>query len=56
MVGLELLTADKKDLATKAADQALSLYTVKDRPALAPSVVALAMVLSRELPAAAEET
>jgi hypothetical protein len=52
VVGLELLTADKKELAAKAADQALSLYTAKDRPALAPSVVALAMVLGRELPEA----
>ncbi len=51
VVGLELLTADKKDLATKAADQALSLYTGKDQPALAPSAVALAMVLGRDFPA-----
>jgi hypothetical protein len=47
---LELLNADKKDLANKAADQALSLYTGKDQLPLAPSVVALAMALGRELP------
>ena len=52
MVGLELAAADQKDLAAKALDQALSLYTVKDRPPLAPSLVALATVLSRELPEA----
>jgi hypothetical protein len=50
VVGLELLTADKKGLAAKALDQALSLFAVKERPALAPSVVALAMALGRELP------
>jgi len=52
VVGLELLTADKKDLAAKAADQALALFAAKDRPALAPSAVALAITLSRELPEA----
>jgi hypothetical protein len=56
VVGLELLTADKKELAAKAADQALSLYTAKDRPALAPSVVALAMVLGREPPEALKKS
>jgi hypothetical protein len=56
VVGLELLTADKKDLAVKAADQALSLYTAQDRPALAPSVVALAMVLGREPPEALKKS
>jgi hypothetical protein len=50
VVGLELATANKKDLAAKAADQALSLYKGKDQPAAAPSAVALALVLGREFP------
>jgi hypothetical protein len=51
VVGLEMLTADKKDLAAKAADQAFSLFMGKDRPPLASSMVALAMILGLELPA-----
>jgi hypothetical protein len=52
VVGLELLASDKKGLAAKAADQALSLNAAKDRPALAPSAVALVIALSRDLPEA----
>ncbi len=48
--GLELAAADKKDLAAKALDQALVIYAAKDRPPLAPLMVALATVMNRELP------
>ena len=50
-VGLELRTAGKNDLADKAADQALQIYAAeKDRPALAPSAVALAIAVGRQPP------
>ena len=50
-VGLELRAAGKNDLADKAADQALQMYAAeKDRPALAPSAVALAIALGRQPP------
>ena len=50
-VGLELRAAGKNDLAEKAADQALQMYAAeKDRPALAPSAVALAIAVGRQPP------
>jgi hypothetical protein len=49
-VGLELWTAGKKEAAGAAADEALRPYRAKDRPALAPAAVALAVIAGREAP------
>jgi hypothetical protein len=49
--GLEMLSAKQDALASRAADQALTRFAQDERPALTPSVVALAEALKRSPPA-----
>jgi hypothetical protein len=57
IVGLELYSAGKKDLAAQAVELALRPYASKeDAPALSAPVVALATLLNQKLPAAKESS
>lgn len=50
IAGFELLRADDRATAEKAADDALRLYEDKKPPPLRPEVIALALVLNKKTP------